>query len=124
MSQRNIELGAWGEQRVAEYLAHKGFTIVEKNWRHKLGELDLIAIGPDGTVAFVEVKTRSSTRFGEPLEAISRAKETRLELLTRAWLRENSDSAMHRRRFRLDYASVLGDHLNEYVIDYRVGLVQ
>lgn len=124
MSQRNIELGAWGEQQVAEYLAHKGFTIVEKNWRHKLGELDLIAIGPDGTVAFVEVKTRSSTRFGEPLEAITRAKETRLELLARAWLRENSDSVMQRRGFRLDFVSVLGDGLNGCAIDYRVGLVQ
>jgi putative endonuclease len=124
MSLQNIELGAWGEQQVAEYLAHKGFTILDKNWRHKLGELDLIALSPDGTVAFVEVKTRSSNRFGEPLEAITRAKETRLELLARAWRRENSDSTMRRRNFRLDYASVLGDGSNDCTIDYRVGLDQ
>ena len=124
MSQRNIELGAWGEQQIAESLAHKGFTILDRQWCHKLGELDLIALSPDGTVVFVEVKTRSSTRFGEPLEAINRAKETRLELLARAWRRETNNSAMRRRNFRLDYASVLGDGLNDCAIDYRVGLVQ
>ena len=106
---------------------HKGFAIVDRNWRHNLGELDLIALSPDGIVAFVEVKTRSSTRFGEPLEAITRAKATRLELLARAWLRESresSESITRYGRFRLDYASVLVDGLNDYTIDYRVGLIQ
>jgi putative endonuclease len=121
MSHRNIMLGAWGEDRVAEYLVKERCVLLDRNWRHPLGELDLIVLTPDGAIAFVEVKTRSSTRFGDPLEAISRAKEIRLELLARAWL---SESPTFWQRFRVDYAAVVGDGVSECQIEYLIGQTQ
>lgn len=56
MTQRS-ELGKWGEDRACEYLVDKGFRIVERNYRKPWGELDIVALAPDKTLVFVEVKT-------------------------------------------------------------------
>jgi putative endonuclease len=62
--------GRRGENIAAEYLRQKGFQIIDRNFRIRGGEIDIIAL--DGnTLAFIEVKTRSSNEFGTPLEAIS-----------------------------------------------------
>ena len=63
------ELGKWGEDLATAYLEQKGYTIVERDWKSGRRDIDIIAI--DGnTVVFVEVKTRKSSVFGEPEEAI------------------------------------------------------
>lgn len=59
------ETGREGERLAAEYLVRKGFEIVVRNYRHRRAEIDLI-VKRDDWVIFVEVKTRSSTAFGEP----------------------------------------------------------
>ena len=51
------ELGAWGEERAAKYLRSKGYTILERNFRCRAGEIDIIALR-GGVIAFVEVKQR------------------------------------------------------------------
>lgn len=64
-----------GEDKACEYLKKLGFKIIERNFRKRYGEIDIVAIEEtkkDGKVlAFIEVKTRTSSQFGNPLEAIT-----------------------------------------------------
>ncbi len=54
---RNSELGKWGEDRACEYLVENGYKVIERNFRRRWGELDIVAKHKDGTLVFVEVKT-------------------------------------------------------------------
>lgn len=78
-------LGREGEQAAAEYLQRLGLRILDRNWRCAEGELDIVAAERRALVV-CEVKTRSDTRFGSPLEAISRAKRNRLRRLAIRWV--------------------------------------
>ena len=71
--------GIWGESLAAEYLENNGYSILERNARTPYGEIDLVA-RQESTTVFVEVKTRRSTRFGNPEESVTAAK--RLHLLS------------------------------------------
>ena len=84
-------LGRLGEQLAAEHLSRRGFQIVERNYRTRWGELDIVAF--DGrTLAFCEVKTRRATGYGAvPLEAVGSNKRTRVRKMARRWLLERSD---------------------------------
>jgi putative endonuclease len=70
---KNHVTGRNGEQWAADLLMGKGYTILEKNFRYKKAEIDLIA-RKDKLIVFVEVKTRTNLEFGEPEEAVSRNK--------------------------------------------------
>jgi len=75
VSKSNLDQGNRGEQYAVEYLVSHGFQIVERNFRIRGGEIDIIAIEIDPrtqekTLVFLEVKTRSSGDYGTPLEAI------------------------------------------------------
>ena len=78
-------LGRRGEQIAAEYLQQAGMRILDRNWRCAQGELDIVAVERRVLVA-CEVKTRSGTRYGSPLEAISQRKRARLRRLAIAWV--------------------------------------
>lgn len=69
--------GDWGEALVAEYLKARGCRIVEKEWRCRFGEIDLIA-EQEGTLLFVEVKLRSNLRYGMPRESVTAKKQEKL----------------------------------------------
>ena len=69
--------GDWGEALAAEYLEARGCRIVEKEWRCRLGEIDLIA-EKDGMILFVEVKLRSNLRYGMPREYVTAKKQEKL----------------------------------------------
>jgi putative endonuclease len=73
----NQKIGRWGEEMAAEYLRERGYEIVDKNARTPYGEIDLVARRDDLTV-FVEVKTRTSRRFGLPEEAITPRKQAHM----------------------------------------------
>ena len=73
----NQEIGKWGEQVAAEYLAKKGYTILETNTRTPFGEIDIVACVED-VIIFVEVKARTSHSFGLPEEALTRRKLTHM----------------------------------------------
>lgn len=73
----NIKLGQQGEELAAAYLATKKFEIIHRNYRHGRGEIDIIARRGDWTI-FVEVKTRTSTTYGEPEAFVTPAKARQL----------------------------------------------
>lgn len=78
------DLGRRGEDLAAQFLSDAGYTIIDRNWRCPRGEIDLVARDGNDTV-FIEVKTRSSTAFGHPFEAITTQKLARLKRLAHAW---------------------------------------
>lgn len=75
---KNIEKGLYGENVAIDYLLQKGYTILEKNWRHKHWEIDIIALHKN-TLHFVEVKTRTNKKYGNPEESISQGKMNALK---------------------------------------------
>ena len=76
-------LGAWGEEQAAYYLENRGYRIVERGFRSRFGEIDIIARTADELI-FCEVKTRRQGALAAPQEAVSRSKQRRL-LKTAAW---------------------------------------
>lgn len=79
-------LGREGEAIAAAHLEDAGWTVLERNYRAGRNEVDLI-VGRGRTVAFVEVKSRRGTRYGHPLEAITRHKRGEIAKVARAWVR-------------------------------------
>lgn len=82
---RAQKLGAWGEQLAARHLIGEGMVVLDRNWRGSAGELDLV-LREGSTLVVCEVKTRSSTRWGEPLEAVGRRKADTLRRLAAQWM--------------------------------------
>ncbi|ANT63839.1 YraN family protein [Prosthecochloris sp. CIB 2401] len=79
------DLGRKGEETAAAMLVDKGYHIVERNYRHKRTEIDIIAM--DGrTLCFIEVKTRSSISKGHPLDAVEKHKQREIIRTARAYL--------------------------------------
>lgn len=113
-------VGELGEEHVARFLSNQGFQILERNWRIREGELDLVATRPDSLIIFVEVKTRTSIAHGDPLEAINQGKALRIQRLALAWL------ATHGRlgsEYRIDVAGVLITRSGEFILDYREAIL-
>lgn len=78
-------VGRYGEAVAVRHLQDVGIEVVARNWRCRDGEIDII--GRDGTtIVICEVKTRSSDRFGQPSEAVTRLKAARLRRLAACWL--------------------------------------
>ena len=100
------QLGRLGEELAAQHLVASGYELLDRNWRCARGELDLVALAPDGTVCFVEVKARSGLGFGVPSEAVTVAKARRIHGLAVAWLADHRPEG-HRGALRFDVVSVL-----------------
>jgi putative endonuclease len=99
----NQHCGTLGEQEAKQFLTEQGYHIIAQNWRYgRYGELDLVAITPapaPHVVCFIEVKTRTSRRFGMAEEAISSKKQQTMLLLAEAYLMANPQWANHHIRF-------------------------
>ena len=80
--------GAWGEDLALRYLTRRGYRLVERNYRKRRGEIDLIVRNYD-TLVFVEVKLRRSTGFGDPLEAVTARKQATIRSLAEQYLADN-----------------------------------
>jgi putative endonuclease len=90
MTRASDAVGAYGERVAARTLADAGMRIIDRNWRCRAGEIDLVAL--DGTtVVFCEVKTRRGESFGTPVEAVRPAKVRRLRGLAARWLADHPD---------------------------------
>ncbi|MET8649828.1 YraN family protein [Nocardia aurea] len=96
-------LGAQGEELAARFLEAAGMRIIERNWRCRYGELDLIARDREVT-AFVEVKTRTGLGYGTPAESVTFTKQQRIRRLALTWLVEQEGSWRH---IRFDVVGVL-----------------
>lgn len=83
MTEERLSLGRWGEEEAARFLRRLGMTIVERNLRTPVGEIDIIA-RQGKTLVFVEVKTRRSDAFGTPQEAVGPTKQRQI-IRTALW---------------------------------------
>lgn len=103
MTDARRRLGQSGEEAVASWYEAHGYTVVVRNWRCREGELDLV-VRRGRSYVFCEVKTRTSTAFGAPVEAVGREKQARIRQLAARWLTEGEVRAVG---IRFDVASVL-----------------
>ena len=81
------ELGKKGEEMALRFLKKRGYQIIEINYTCKMGEMDIIAREKD-TLAFIEVKTRTSTMFGPPQLAVNFSKQWQLSKVALYYLKE------------------------------------
>jgi putative endonuclease len=111
-------LGAAGEDAVARWYVAGGYDVLDRNWRCREGELDLVVARAD-VLVFCEVKTRRSTAFGVPAEAVTVTKQRRLRTLAMRWLDVHQDvrAGARARTLRFDVASVLAARGETPVID-------
>jgi putative endonuclease len=101
------QLGVRGEDLACAELVRQGMQVLERNWRCRLGEIDIVAadVGEMGlTLVFCEVKCRTGLGFGHPLEAITFAKMRTLRQLAALWMREHHVKAS---TIRLDAIGVV-----------------
>ena len=85
MTHARLALGLEGEERARRALEARGYRIVEKRFRTRHGEIDLVA-RHEGSVVFVEVKTRRGREFGDPAEAVTPQKQRRLVAMATEYL--------------------------------------
>jgi putative endonuclease len=83
----NGALGAFGERRAAAHYRAHGYAVLERNWRCRSGEIDLIC-ARGTTLVVCEVKTRTGPGHGHPLEAVTVSKQRRLRRLAAAYLEQ------------------------------------
>ena len=77
LQMNTIQVGDIGEQAAANYLCDNGYLILERKYRRKIGEIDIIAKNSQ-TLVFIEVKTRSNIRYGYPAEAVTYHKQQKI----------------------------------------------
>ena len=111
-------LGEFGERVAAAHLESTGMSVLERRWRCRLGEVDIVAL--DGSCLVIcEVKTRRSTVAGLPVEAVTRVKLARLRRLAASWLDEHGGGYPD---VRIDVVSVLLPSRGRPVIEHLRGV--
>ncbi len=101
MAKIMLNSGLIGEQLAEDYLKRKGYKILQKNYRIKGGEIDIIALDSK-ILVFVEVKARNNDLFGQPVEAITSKKLKSIILAAQVYLQKNKISG----DFRIDAIEV------------------
>jgi putative endonuclease len=112
--------GAFGEEVTAQYLLARGDEILDRNWRIREGEIDLISLSADGSFHFIEVKTRSSLAFGHPFEAINREKAHRMQRLAMGWLATHGCLGCE---YTIDAVAILIAADGSHTLEYRANLL-
>jgi len=96
--------GKWGEKHCLSYLKKKGFKFLDHNFRCRQGEIDLIMADSDGTVVFVEVKTRENEDFTDTEDVITFAKKSRMKKAARLFLAKHK---IEDRPLRFDVVTIV-----------------
>jgi len=104
MSKERLSLGRRGEDLCEEFLKRKGYRIAERNYRCRMGEIDIVAMDGD-TVCFVEVKTRRTPKFGLPQEAVTFRKREKLMRLALLYMKKKK---LEGKSMRFDVVAVSG----------------
>jgi len=99
--------GRRGERTACRYLLKQGFDVLARRYRSRSGELDIIALEKD-TLVFVEVKTRSSSQFGEPWEFVDWQKQQILRRTAEDFI---ADHDLGQYAYRFDIVSVIGEEV-------------
>ena len=97
------DLGRHGERVAVAFLTDAGLRVLDRNWRCRDGELDIVARDGDALV-FCEVKTRRGAGFGHPVESVTPRKQRRLRVLAQRWLAAHDE---HAPDLRFDVVGVL-----------------
>ena len=103
MSKEHLCLGKFGEEAACALLKKNGYKILVRNYKNKLGEIDIIAYDKD-TICFIEVKSRHSDKFGLPQEAIFAPKQRKISKVALSFLKENN---LFDKKARFDVVSVI-----------------
>ncbi len=103
MSSSRKALGAWGENVAVQYLQEKGYRILARNWKTKLGELDIVA-QDRATIVCVEVKTRMTAAYGYAEESVTPKKQYTLRRLAELFLRATHQPIAH---YRIDVLAIM-----------------
>ena len=106
--------GDMGEEIVARRLSERGFAILERQWKCRYGELDLIARDPSGIICFVEVKLRKRGGIASGREAVDGRKRERLRKAASLWLSERDPDALT----RFDVAEIRADPDGYFRLEY------
>ncbi len=107
----NIEFGVYGESFACDYLKRQGYQILIRNYRCKIGEIDIIA-DDHGILVFIEVKTRSNVKYGYPEDAVNYYKQNKLKRVAEYYLLSNHYD-MQSCRLRFDCIAMIIAALNE-----------
>ena len=105
MAEKDV-LGRAGEERAAQYLHNGGLAVVDRNWRCRDGEIDIVALSARELIV-VEVKTRRGEDFGHPFEAVDAQKRRRMWRVAMAWIAAHPEHAQGR-TLRLDAIALTG----------------
>ena len=108
--------GAFGESKTAEFVTEREDEILDRNWRIREGEIDLVSLSRDGIFHFIEVKTRSSLAYGHPFEAINADKAHRMQRLALAWLATHGCLGCE---YSIDVVAVLISADGAHTLEYR-----
>ena len=112
--------GAFGEEATVRYLIERGDEILDRNWRIREGEIDVVSLSRDGLFHFIEVKTRGSLAFGHPFEAINADKAHRMQRLALGWLATHGCLGCE---FSIDVVAVLIAADGSHTLEYRAGVL-
>ena len=107
--------GDWGEALVEKYLSERGCRIVEREWRCRFGEIDLIA-WDKSVLCFVEVKTRTNTQMGLPREYVTAGKQARIRKTALFYLCDNGLNCPARFDVAEVYAAAPGDEKSVRIV--------
>jgi putative endonuclease len=112
---RRRQIGAIGEQLAAEHMTRRGFEILDRNFRTRWGELDIVAANHQ-TLVFIEVKTLQSAPGGrDPLEAINPRKRAKVRRMAGQWLAERTGQRPRVANLRFDAIGILLDRDHQLV---------
>ena len=110
---RHIETGIIGEEKALRFLKEMGYSIVEKNWKSRKGEIDIVAI--DGSyLVIIEVKTKRSRLFGNPEQAVDWQKQKKIIGLAEEYIKKNKIQL----ETRFDIVSVLLEGKSSRIIHH------
>ncbi len=116
--QSSKQVGNKAEDLAAEFLKSRGYEIIERNYRYGKGEIDIIALDPENNfTVFVEVKSRDSLEFGDPINAMTRGKIKQVKRIAELYLYEKVIKEVD---CRFDVITVVGPNSQEPELEHWV----